>query len=229
MQTKDRKLALFNDIIKEYIKTAKPVGSKFLVEKSNIDVSPATVRNDMVDLEKQGLIASPHTSAGIIPTAEGYRFYIDNFLDKNIDLADKYKKNLDDLLKHKDRTDKEQTVKSIAKHVAEVCDEAILVTLADNSFYYTGISNLFRKPEFQDVDLMGSMAEIIDAFDDVMSDLDLQELKILVGEDNPFFEAFSFAATPYKIDEVQGMFGILGPMRMDYKLNYSLLKYIKNV
>jgi heat-inducible transcriptional repressor len=73
----ERKLAVLRAIVEDYVATQEPVGSKTLVERHRLGVSPATVRNDMAWLEDEGLIAQPHTSAGRIPTDKGYRFFVD--------------------------------------------------------------------------------------------------------------------------------------------------------
>ena len=73
----DRKLAVLRAIVEDYVSTNEPVGSKSLVDRHNLDVSPATIRNDMAVLEEQGYIVQPHTSAGRIPTDHGYRLFVD--------------------------------------------------------------------------------------------------------------------------------------------------------
>ncbi|MEU7897549.1 heat-inducible transcriptional repressor HrcA [Nonomuraea sp. NPDC049152] len=73
----DRKLAVLRAIVEDYVSTNEPVGSKALAERHNLNVSPATVRNDMAALEEQGYIAQPHTSAGRVPTDKGYRLFVD--------------------------------------------------------------------------------------------------------------------------------------------------------
>jgi heat-inducible transcriptional repressor len=73
----DRKLDVLRAIIEDYVGTQEPVGSKALVERHSLGVSPATVRNDMAVLEDEGFIAQPHTSAGRIPTDKGYRLFVD--------------------------------------------------------------------------------------------------------------------------------------------------------
>lgn len=73
----DRRLAVLRAIVEDYVATQEPVGSKALVERHRLGVSPATVRNDMAALEEEGLIAQPHTSAGRIPTDKGYRLFVD--------------------------------------------------------------------------------------------------------------------------------------------------------
>jgi heat-inducible transcriptional repressor len=73
----DRKLAVLRAIVEDYVSTNEPVGSRALVDRHNLDVSPATIRNDMAVLEEQGFIVQPHTSAGRIPTDKGYRLFVD--------------------------------------------------------------------------------------------------------------------------------------------------------
>jgi heat-inducible transcriptional repressor len=73
----DRKLAVLRAIVEDYVATQEPVGSKSLVDRHSLGVSPATVRNDMAALEDEGFITQPHTSAGRIPTDKGYRLFVD--------------------------------------------------------------------------------------------------------------------------------------------------------
>ena len=79
----NRKKKILQAIVEEYIETAEPVSSKSIVEKHGIDYSSATIRNDMAELEKIGLLDKPHTSAGRIPSAQGYRYYVDELLNYN--------------------------------------------------------------------------------------------------------------------------------------------------
>jgi heat-inducible transcriptional repressor len=73
----DRKLAVLRAIVEDYVRTHEPVGSKALVERHSLGVSPATIRNDMAVLEEEGFIAQPHPSAGRVPTDKGYRLFVD--------------------------------------------------------------------------------------------------------------------------------------------------------
>ncbi len=76
-----RKIEIFKAIVKEFIQTAEPVGSKLLIDKYNINYSSATIRNEMSDLEKFGLIEKTHTSSGRVPSSKGYRFYVEHFME----------------------------------------------------------------------------------------------------------------------------------------------------
>src|SRR4051794_12988508 len=75
--SEDRKLAVLRAIVEDYVHTREPVGSRALVERHSLGVSPATIRNDMAALEDEGYIAQPHTSAGRVPTDKGYRLFVD--------------------------------------------------------------------------------------------------------------------------------------------------------
>ncbi len=86
----DRKLAILRAIVTDYVSSQEPVGSRVLVERHNLGVSPATVRNDMAVLEEEGYITQPHTSAGRIPTDKGYRLFVDRLASvKPLSLAER--------------------------------------------------------------------------------------------------------------------------------------------
>ncbi|ALX05297.1 MULTISPECIES: heat-inducible transcriptional repressor HrcA [Aeromicrobium] len=77
LPSEDRRLEVLRAIVEDYVETQEPVGSRALVERHQLGVSPATIRNDMAVLEEEGLIAQPHTSAGRVPTDKGYRLFVD--------------------------------------------------------------------------------------------------------------------------------------------------------
>lgn len=79
---RDRQKKILSIIVDSYVETAEPVGSRTISRKYHLDVSPATIRNEMSDLEEAGLVTHPHTSAGRIPTDRGYRYFIDYLLKK---------------------------------------------------------------------------------------------------------------------------------------------------
>jgi heat-inducible transcriptional repressor len=82
VQLTDRQRDLLRRLVEEYIATAQPVGSKYLVERAGLSVSPSTVRSELAELERLGLLTHPHTSAGRVPTEEGYRLFAQGLLDR---------------------------------------------------------------------------------------------------------------------------------------------------
>src|SRR4051812_21540516 len=88
---KDRILGI---VIGQYIKTVSPVGSQFLTDQYKLDVSPATVRNILAELEEEGYLSHPHTSAGRMPTSRGYRYYVDHLMSE-IQLLEEEKRTIE--------------------------------------------------------------------------------------------------------------------------------------
>ena len=231
MTLNERKSALLSAIIKEHISTGETVASKALVDKHGFSLSPATVRNEMGDLEESGYIYQPHTSAGRIPTEKGWKFYIENFM-KDIQLSEVQKKTLNKTLQEHGLS-YEGAIKNVAKQLAELSKEAIFVGFSPDNFYYTGLSHLFAHPEFQKIDLVCHVSEVVDHLDEVMNkmfDEISKEIRVMVGGDNPFGKECGSIVTSYSFgDKGNGVVGILGPMRMDYENNIALIKYTQEL
>jgi len=223
----ERKQFLLETIIKEYIKTANPVSSGVLVEKYKLDISPATVRNEMMELEDEGYIYQPHTSAGRVPTEAAYRLWLSSLKDskKGKDLRESEVKLLDQLFKPE-----EGAFRQTAKAIAELSSGAVFWAFHKNDLYYTGLSNLFSQPEFKQVNAVCDVSGVIDRLeeiiDDIFEDLENGE-QILIGSKNPFGNFLSTVLVKYKSNNQHGVFGILGPMRMDYGRNLALVEFIK--
>ena len=79
----ERKKRVLQVIVEEYIKTAEPVSSNAIMNLEGLEYSSATIRNEMAELEKMGYLEKPHTSAGRIPSAKGYRYYVDELLQED--------------------------------------------------------------------------------------------------------------------------------------------------
>jgi len=223
---KERQVKLLNLIIDQHIKTAAPVGSKLL--SSSEKLSSATIRNEMAELEKQGLIYQPHTSAGRVPTEKGYQFYVDNFIQKK-EINSNWLKTFNQALK--ETINQDQVIKSLAKTVAEFADQTVIVAFNENNIYYTGLTNLFKKPEFNQQNTICSVSEIIDHLDEKVSKMfnQIKKVQILIGTNNPFGDDCSSVIGKYQLkNKSEGLFIILGPKRMDYQQNLSLVEYIRD-
>lgn len=224
-----RQSQLLQHIIEEYTKTAQPVGSGLIADKYFKALSSPTIRNEMQELEKEGFIRQPHTSAGRIPTEAGYRFYIENFLSKE-ELSPKRQEALEQALKASRGF--EEKVKSLAKKTAELSGEAVMVGFSANDYFYTGLSNVFNKPEFESHDLVVSLSRVIDHLDEVMSKIHKNlddDISVFLGQDNPFGAECGSVLTSCNFSGQAGIIGILGPMRMDYAENIAYVKFIKRL
>ena len=123
MELDERKRIILNAIVKNYLETGEPVGSRTISKYTDLNLSSATIRNEMADLEEMGLILQPHTSAGRIPSDQGYRVYVDEMLrDKEQEVE-----NMKEML-----LDKEEKLENLLKQVAK--------TLALDTNYATMIS-----------------------------------------------------------------------------------------
>lgn len=123
MNLDDRKKKILQAIIKTYLDTGEPVGSRTISKYTDLNLSSATIRNEMSDLEDMGFIIQPHTSAGRIPSDKGYRFYVDQLMNDKVEELNEMK----DILI--DRTDKIETMlKQVAKVLAVNTNYATMVT-----------------------------------------------------------------------------------------------------
>lgn len=218
-----RKELILNTIIKEHIKSGAPVGSGVLAAKYKLKISPATVRNEMAELEDEGYIVQPHTSAGRIPTEKAYSFYLNSL--KGRKLGDSDLKLFEKLLSDRD----EKHMKQTAKEIAKFSGNTVFWASDRDNFFYTGISNLLAQPEFAQSDLMRNISLMIDRVDEIIDDIfdgmDC-DTKVLLGSENPFGDSCSTILVKYKAGNKEGLFGIIGPMRMDYEKNLGLADFI---
>lgn len=220
-----RQQKLIKSIIENYIKTCQPIASGFLVGKVAEHLSPATVRNEMATLEKEGYIFQPHTSAGRIPTEKAYRFYVDNYLNSERKLTDREKQILNELKKQ--NVEDREKIKNFAKAIAHLSKQGVMVTFSECDNYYTGVSNIFSQPEFHDSNLVVNLSSVIDRLDNKVIDLINKKRtapEILIGKQNPIGGDCSLIVFNYQIGQYKGIIGLLGPMRMEYQKNYTLLK-----
>lgn len=219
-----RKEHLLKLIIESYIKMAEPVGSSFIVETADLGVSAPTVRNEMRELEEDGYLTHPHTSAGRIPTELGYQYYVENLMEAK-EVKNKAK------IEAEIKIEKEELkrAKNIAKFLAEETNNAAIVAFSPDNIYYTGISYLFSQPEFRDFANLASVSSIFDNCEDGMDDLFKtigNEIDVLIGQKNPFGNSCGLLATKFKDNS---LIALVGPMRMNYALGISLLKYSKEL
>lgn len=125
MKMEDRKKRVLEAIILDYIATAEPVGSRTISKKYDLGVSPATVRNEMSDLEEMGLIEQPHTSAGRVPSQIGYRYYVDFLMERQA-VTQEVKSHIRNILTDKIQ-DKEVLVQGAVKLLSQMTNYTTLL------------------------------------------------------------------------------------------------------
>ena len=119
----ERKTKILNAIIRTYLETGEPVGSRTISKYTDLNLSSATIRNEMADLEELGYILQPHTSAGRIPSDRGYRFYVDHLMEEKSREVDDMKRFV---IEHTEKMD--QVLQQVAKLLANNTNYATMVT-----------------------------------------------------------------------------------------------------
>jgi len=222
-----RQQNLLKLIIENYIDTAEPIGSNFLVENTELEFSGATIRNEMRELEELGYLTHPHTSAGRIPTENGYRHYLDQTF-KPVKPTKKQEAELDKTTSSD--VEYKEKIKSVAKLVSEWAEAAVIVAFTEKNLYYTGITALFSQPEFRDYAHTIKISNVFDQCEDKIDELyeivDSNRVKVLIGKENPLGTACGLISVRLNKNDI---FCILGPMRMNYAKGVGLAEKIGQI
>lgn len=214
-------------VIDSYIKTAEPIGSRFLVEKGELDWSEATVRNELRALEEAGFLTHPHTSAGRIPTTAGYALYVSKIDPEGLGVKNSEMDKLH--AAKKIVSDYEASCKNIAKTLVDISKESVIVAFSSEKMYYTGLSNLFSKPDFAEMKLVASVSRVFDRCEEYLPRFYgkvLSAPKPYLGDDHPFGEMLSVVASRFGENDAS-LIILLGPARMDYRKNWSLMNEVR--
>lgn len=223
----DRKEELLKGIVDLYVTSAEPVGSQALLTFLDLSVSSATVRNDLKELEEEGYVISPHTSAGRIPTARAYRKYVEHFLQPTVPEA-----FIAALSEQPDATDIARAIKHVAKQQAEALNAAVFLVLSREQTYYTGLTYLFSQPEFAELGTVQNVTALLDRFDDIAPDLYRligdKDMHMHIGPGNPFGDSCTIMFVPFAWEgNPKSLMGIIGPMRMDYNSSIGAMRAAK--
>ncbi len=225
-------------IINKYIESAEPISSKYLEKSGFFDLSSATIRAEMNELECCGFLAQLHTSSGRVPTDAAYRYFLNNLAEnQDYGISDNQKKMIKRALKAADPDPKEIN-KSIAQLLCELSDNLVITGIEEQEdFYKVGLSSLFDMPEFREFDKTFRLANFFDDFEKIFDRIERNffemaepdnEVKVFIGRENPLKdmkdETIMFAK--YNLPQnLTGSLTLVGPTRMDYRKNIGLMKY----
>lgn len=218
-------------IVERYVHTAQPVSSKELCDTFGLTVSSATVRNYMAELEEQGFIAQPHTSAGRIPTEQAYRYYIANLAQ---DTRKRPVMNITITVQRTTRVPSvEERLHALAKDVAQASGEAVMVATSRPWTAAVGVGNLLRKPDFKSEEAIEGLAKAFEKFDGALQNMLRvagDDVKVVLGMENPLGPDLASVVVRHRLpDGTQGVMSIIGPMRMDYPKNMAILSEAKKI
>jgi len=226
----NRQQKILEAIIREYVKESKPVSSKTLTQKYKLELSSATIRNEMKELGGKGYLSSPHISAGRFPTEKAYRLFIRNIEEKDIKIKPSKTTGWD--LKYP-----EEMFQKMTKILAEKSGGLAFGGVKElKSFCQSGLSNLLKEPEFENKDYFSEIIGLIEEFDKcfegLFEEISEDETRVFVGQENPLKKTkkLSLIISGCKIPEKKhGIIGLLGPIRMRYDYNISLVNRLKNL
>lgn len=126
MELAFRKEKILSAVVEKYVETGEPIGSKALLDLTGLDVSSATIRNELKSLDDEGYLAQPHTSAGRIPTKKGYRYYVDHLM-QNKELPERIREHIDSSLSPTAQAP-EVILSKTAAVLSQLCDAAAVAT-----------------------------------------------------------------------------------------------------
>lgn len=224
----ERQKAILAAIIEQYAEIAAPVGSVILAKLFN--VSSATIRSEMARLEDLGMIMQPHTSAGRVPTDQGYRMYVNEITERgDVDLPqlDRSARAIEArVTNYKDRSDR--AIRSAVDSLVDLTHNLGLATIGDE-LYLSGIGNLFSQPEFLHNNHVQSVARLLDNLEPWLRETAPNEpLSVFIGSENPIGKSsgatliISRFRSPYSD---QSYIGVLGPTRQSYEKVMRLVRH----
>lgn len=213
----DRQAKILQAIIEQYAEVASPVGSSLLAKVFN--VSSATIRSEMAELERLGYIHQPHTSAGRIPTDKGYRFYVNKLTTDDEKPAERRAERALEA-RVASGGHPERTIRNTVDTLVELTHNLGMATIG-NQLYMSGLSNLFGQPEFMHPGQVREVARLLDNLEPWLYEAAPNEpLSVYIGRENPIGRS---AGASLIISRFRSPFsdrsyiGVLGPTRQSYK------------
>jgi heat-inducible transcriptional repressor len=218
-----RQQDILSAIVEQYAEVASPVGSTLLAKLFN--VSSATIRAEMAELERRGYITQPHTSAGRVPTDKGYRLYVNNLNEASEQkLPGRAEKALSARVQQAGAP--ERMIRNAVDTLVELTHNLGLATIG-NQLYMSGLSNLFGQPEFISGHQAQQVARLLDNLEPWLREAAPNEpLSVYIGQENPVGRT---AGASLIISRFRSPFsdrsyiGTLGPTRQSYRDVMSLV------
>jgi heat-inducible transcriptional repressor len=214
----ERQSKILQAIVEQYAEVASPVGSSLL--SKIFEVSSATIRADMAELERLGFITQPHTSAGRIPTDKGYRFYVNQLAEHSAGDLSSGRAERALAARVGGGGVPERTIRNAVDTLVELTHNLGLATIG-NRLYMSGLSNLFGQPEFMHPAQVQEVAKLLDNLEPWLHEAAPNEpLSVYIGRENPIGRG---AGCSLIISRFRSPFsdnsyiGVLGPTRQSYR------------
>jgi len=230
-----RQIEVLKAVIQEYIESGEPVGSEILEKKYKLGVSPATVRNEMVQLAKKGYIKKAHFSSGRIPSPKGFRFYINKLMkEKELSTADEvsYKNSIWD-----ERNETHKLLSQATKVLADKTGLISIVATNEGDVYFSGLTNIYRIQELINRELERHLFERLEEiayWERLLIRLGKteEEIYFLFGDEeniDPVYESCVSVFSDFKGETVKGIIGVVGPKHMRYDFIAPQIRYFSSL
>lgn len=222
----ERQKQILSAIVEQYAEVASPVGSNLLAKAFN--VSSATVRAEMAELERLGFIMQPHTSAGRVPTDKGYRLYVNGITESTEPQLPELRgeRALSARVQHGSAP--ERAIRNAVDTLVELTHNLGIATIG-NQLYMSGLSNLFGQPEFVSGSQVHQVAQLLDNLEPWLREAAPNEpLSVYIGAENPIGRAAGVSLiigrfrSPYSD---RSYIGVLGPTRQSYRDVMTLVSH----
>jgi len=233
----ERQARLLAAIINEYVKTGELISSGFLSKKYKFGIKPASIRNEMMELEEAGFLLQPHTSAGRMPTDRAFRHFVDKIIETELCSADdSCKRKIDEAIYSAGREPRHIN-KALAVILSKLSDNLVITNIIEqDEFYKTGFSSLFEVPEFRELDRMFNLASFFDGFEDAFNMMAQEffgesDFNLFIGRENinrKMQDETMLVAKYHLPSNLTGSVTMVGPIRMDYGRNIGLVRYATN-
>lgn len=218
-------------IVREYSETGDPAGSEELAAKYSFAVSPATIRNEMQELEKLGLITHPHTSAGRVPTDSGYRHFVQKLMHHlELSLAERQRirKEL-----HEMQSRFMELGRALSRVLSEFSHGAGFALLPERSVSTSGLSQVIdHGMESRQVRELADFLDKLEEQGEKILKRKIHKVEALIGEDapKPLAADFSLVVSPVRLKGgKRGLIGIVGPKRMKYAKNIGIVEHLSKI
>jgi heat-inducible transcriptional repressor len=220
----ERQAQIIKSLVKEYIKTAEPVSSKFLAEKYDFGICPSAIRIEFQILIREGFLEQPHTSAGRVPTDKAYRLFVDSLKEKR---EEKLEEEIVQMLRG--MQGKFQMASEIAKFLADNSSSFVNLHFSKEGFdLKEGLDEIFKEPESKNEDFISSFVNFMENFEKNTENL---QTGVYIGEENkiPKSKNITLICSECKLPNQNAFITILGPKRMDYEKNIKLINALNKV
>lgn len=228
-----RQIKLLEAIIREYSESSEPVGSKTVVRKYALKVSPATIRNEMAALLEDGFLEMMHTSSGRVPTSRAFRFFVEELMEEE-ELPVLQEVAVKQRL-WPQRFEFEKLLRNAVLSLAETTKNLAIAITEDGFVTNAGAVYVLDNPEFWDIEVAKTTLGLVDNFDDLAEIFKSvardDDVNVAVGDeiDYPNMEQSALVFSPFKSANKVGYISVLGPSRMKYSFVVPSVRYTKNL